>query len=129
MTLDQTWSNKVSISAIDRTSRSTAIRSKSCSPWPPGCGKGRSVHRGPLSAFYWFDSTPAPFPPPIRRLPMRGRFFTDGGNTISGRLGFPQPGMFGQSWPALIQGTYVDGNNKRPSRNGQGWPLRRFRQL
>ena len=78
-------------------------------------------------AFYWFDGTPAPFRHPIRRLPMRGAIFTDGGNTISGRLGFPQPGMFGQA-AALIQGTPWTAITRRPSK-WPGWPLRRFRQL
>jgi len=49
---------------------------------------------------------------PYAALADAGAIFTDGGNTVSGRMAFHSPAVSAK-FAALIQGTYVDGNNKK----------------
>lgn len=113
VTLDQTWSNKVSISAIDRTLSFDRYSQQILQPMARRAAEKVEASIAALyPAFYWFDGTPGTIPATYSALADAGAIFTDGGNTISGRLGFHSPACSAKL-AALIQGTYVDGNNKK----------------
>lgn len=113
VTLDQTWSNKVSISAIDRTLSFDRYSQQILQPMARRAAEKVEASIAALyPAFYWFDGTPGTIPATYSAVADAGAIFTDGGNTISGRLGFHSPACSAKL-AALIQGTYVDGNNKK----------------
>lgn len=113
ITMDQTWSNKVSISALDRT---LSFDRWSDMVLKPMARRGAERIEASIAAlypnFYWFDGTPGTIPATFSAIADAGAIFTDGGNAVNGRLGFHSPACAAKL-AAQIQGTYVDGNNKK----------------
>jgi len=68
--------------------------------------------------FYWFDGTPGTVPSTFASVADAGAIFTDGGNSVNGRLAFHSPAASAKL-AGLIQGTYVDGNNKSALENAK----------
>ena len=113
VTLDQTWSNKVSISAIDRTLSFDRYSQQVLQPMARrGAERIEASIAALYPAFYWFDGTPGTPPATFAALAGAGAIFTDGGNTVNGRCAFHSPSV-SAGFAGLIQGTYVDGNNKK----------------
>ena len=79
--------------------------------------KGRSVHRGPLSRVLLVRRHPGTIPATYSAVCRCGAIFTDGGNTISGRLGFHSPACSAKL-AALIRAPTWTAITKGP-RNGQ----------
>jgi hypothetical protein len=111
--LDQTWSNKISIGALDRTLSFDRYSDMVLKPMARRAAERVEASIAALyPAFYWFDGTPGTVPATYSAVADAGAIFTDGGNTVAGRLGFHSP-TCSAKLAALIQGTYVDGNNKK----------------
>lgn len=112
VTLDQTWSNKVSISALDRTLSFDRYSDMILKPMARRAAeKIESSIAALYPAFYWFDGTPGTVPATFAAVADAGAIFTDGGNAVMGRKAFHSPAASAKL-AALIQGTYVNGNNK-----------------
>jgi P22 coat protein - gene protein 5 len=111
--LDQTWSGKVTLGALDRT---LSFDRYSDMILKPMARRAAERIEGSIAAlypaFYWFDGTPGTLPSTFSALADAGAIFTDGGNSTSGRLAFHSPATAAKL-AATIQGTYVDGNNKK----------------
>ena len=113
VTLDQTWSNKVSVSALDRTLSFDRYSDMILKPMARRAAERIEASIAALyPAFYWFDGTPGTIPASYDAIANAGAIFTDGGNAMSGRLGFHSPAASAKL-ASLIQATYVDGNNKK----------------
>ena len=113
VTLDQTWSNKVSIGALDRTLSFDRYSDQVLQPMARRAAERVEASIAALyPAFYWFDGTPGTPPATYSALADAGAIFTDGGNATGGRKAFHSP-LVSAKLAALIQGTYVDGNNKK----------------
>jgi hypothetical protein len=113
VTLDQTWSNKVTIGALDRTLSFDRYADMVLKPMARRAAEKIEASIAALyPAFYWFDGTPGTIPATYSALADAGAIFTDGGNVMSGRMAFHSPAASAKL-AALIQGTYVDGNNKK----------------
>lgn len=113
VTLDQTWSNKVSIGALDRTLSFDRYSDQVLQPMARRAAERVEASIATLyPAFYWFDGTPGTPPATYSALADAGAIFTDGGNATGGRKAFHSP-LVSAKLAALIQGTYVDGNNKK----------------
>jgi hypothetical protein len=111
--MDQTWSNKVSISALDRTLSFDRYSQQILQPMARRAAEKIEASIAALyPAFYWFDGTPGTPPATFAALAGAGAIFTDGGNTVAGRMAFHSPAV-SAGFAGLIQGTYVDGNNKK----------------
>ena len=112
VTMDQTWSDKVSISALDRTLSFDRYAKMILEPMARRAAERVEASIAALyPKFYWFDGTPGTVPATFASLANAGAIFTDGGNDQTGRLGFHPPAaaalLAGQ-----IQATYVNSNNK-----------------
>jgi hypothetical protein len=111
--LDQTWSNKVSIGALDRTLSFDRYSEMILKPMARRAAERVEASIAALYPnFYLFDGTPGTVPATFAAVADAGAIFTDAGNTVSGRLGFHSP-TCSAKLAALIQGSYVDGNNKK----------------
>lgn len=119
VTLDQTWSNKVSISALDRTLSFDRYSEMVLKPMARRAAERVEASiAGLYKNFYWFDGTPGTVPATYAALADAGAIFTDGGNAATGRVAFHSPGCSAKL-AALIQGTYVNGNNKSALENAK----------
>ena len=113
VTLDQTWSNKVTIGALDRTLSFDRYSEQILQPMARRAAEKIEASIAALyPAFYWFDGTPGTPPATYSAIADAGAIFTDGGNATGGRKAFHSP-LVSAKLSALIQGTYVDGNNKK----------------
>lgn len=113
VTLDQTWSNKVTIGALDRTLSFDRYSDQILQPMARRAAEKIEASIAALyPAFYWFDGTPGTPPATYSAIADAGAIFTDGGNATGGRKAFHSP-LVSAKLSALIQGTYVDGNNKK----------------
>lgn len=113
VTLDQTWSNKVSVSALDRTLSFDRYSDMILKPMARRAAERIEASIAALyPAFYWFSGTPGTVPATYASLASAGAIFTDGGNAMGGRMGFHSPEC-SATLAGLIQATYVDGNNKK----------------
>ena len=115
--LDQTWSNKVSVSALDRTLSFDRYSDMILKPMARRAAERIEASIAALyPQFYWFDGTPGTVPATFDSVAQAGAIFTDAGNAINGRLAFHSP-MASAKLAGLIQGTYVNGNNKSALEN------------
>lgn len=112
VTMDQTWSNKVSIGATERTLSFDRYSDMILKPMARRAAERVEASISALyPEFYWFDGTPGTAPATYAALANAGAIFTDGGNAQTGRLGFHSPAV-SAGFAALIQGTFVNSNNK-----------------
>ncbi len=119
VTLDQTWSNKVSISALDRTLSFDRYSDMILKPMARRAAERVEASIAALYPnFYWFDGTPGTIPSTFSAVADAGAIFTDAGNTVNGRMAFHSPAASAKL-AALIQGTYVNGNNKTALENAK----------
>lgn len=119
VTLDQTWSNKVTVSALDRT---LSFDRWSDMVLKPNARRAAERIESSIAAlypeFYWFDGTPGTVPATFAAVADAGAIFTDGGNAAAGRMAFHSP-TASAKLAGLIQGTYVNGNNKTALENAK----------
>lgn len=119
VTLDQTWSNKVTISALDRSLSFDRYSDMVLKPMARRAAERVEASIAALyPKFYWFDGTPGTVPATYAALADAGAIFTDAGNSATGRLAFHSPACSAK-FAALIQGTYVNGNNKSALENAK----------
>ena len=112
VTLDQTWSNKVTVGALDRTLSFDRYSDMVLKPMARRAAERVEASIAALyPAFYLFDGTPGTPPATYAALANAGAIMTDGGNAVNGRLAFHSP-QVAANLSGLIQGTYVDGKNK-----------------
>lgn len=110
--MDQTWSGKVSLSALDRTLSFDRYSDMVLKPMARRAAERVEASIAALYPnFYWFDGTPGTVPATYAALADAGAIFTDGGNAAGGRLGFHSPATSAKL-AGLIQGTYVNSKNK-----------------
>lgn len=113
VTLDQTWSNKISVSALDRTLSFDRYSDMILKPMARRAAERIEASIAALyPAFYWFSGSPGTIPATYASMAGAGAIFTDAGNAAGGRLAFHSPEA-AASLAGLIQATYVDGNNKK----------------
>jgi len=117
--MDQTWSNKVTLTAQDRT---LSFDRYSDMVLKPMARRAAERVEASISAlypqFYWFDGTPGSVPATFAAVADAGAIFTDGGNAVNGRMAFHSP-TASAKLAGLIQGTYVNGNNKTALENAR----------
>ena len=117
--MDQTWSNKVTLTAQDRT---LSFDRYSDMVLKPMARRAAERVEASISAlypqFYWFDGTPGNVPSTFAAVADAGAIFTDGGNAVNGRMAFHSP-TASAKLAGLIQGTYVNGNNKTALENAR----------
>ena len=119
VTMDQTWSNKVSVSALDRTLSFDRYSEMILKPMARRAAEKVEASIAALyPQFYWFDGTPGTVPATFSAVADAGAIFTDAGNAVNGRLAFHSP-TASAKLAALIQGTYVNGNNKSALENAR----------
>lgn len=117
VTLDQTWSNKVSVGAIDRTLSFDRYSRQIIEPMAKRAAERIESSIAALySQFYWFDGTPGTIPSTFASIANAGAIMTDAGNMVNGRLGFHSPAC-AAALSANIQGTFVNDNNKKALEN------------
>ena len=117
VTMDQTWSNKVQVSALDRTLSFDRYSDMVLKPMARRAAERVEASIAALYPnFYWFDGTPGTVPAAYSAIADAGAIFTDAGNTSAGRIGVHSPAASAKL-AALIQGTYVNGNNKSALEN------------
>lgn len=112
VTMDQTWSNKVSISALDRTLSFDRYSEMVLKPQARRAAERVEASIAALySNFYWFAGTPGTVPSTFASLASAGAIFSDAGNALGGRVAVHSPEA-----TALLAGTIaannVSGNNK-----------------
>jgi len=110
--LDQTWSNKVTVTALERTLSFDRFSDMILKP-----NARRAAERIEASIaslypnFYTFDGTPGTVPATFAAIANAGAVFTDAGNAMGGRIAIHSP-----TATALLAGsiaaTNVQGNNK-----------------
>lgn len=112
VTMDQTWSNKVSISALDRTLSFDRYSDMVLKP-----NARRAAEKIELSIaalypnFYLFDGTPSTVPSTFAALADAGAVFSDAGNSMAGRVAIHSPTTTAKL-AATVSATYVNNNNK-----------------
>jgi hypothetical protein len=112
VTLDQTWSNKVTVGALDRTLSFDRYSDMVLKPMARRAAERVEASIAALYPnFYLFDGTPGTPPATYAALANAGAIMTDAGNAVNGRLAFHSP-QVAANLSGLIQGTYVDGKNK-----------------
>ena len=117
--MDQTWSNKVSVSALDRTLSFDRYSDMVLKPMARRAAERVEASIAALyPQFYWFDGTPGTIPATFAAVADAGAIFTDGGNATQGRMAFHSPAASAKL-AGLIQGTYVNGNNKTALENAK----------
>lgn len=119
VTMDQTWSSKVTLSALDRTLSFDRYSDMVLKPMARRAAEKVEASIAALyPAFYWFDGTPGTVPATFASVADAGAVFTDGGNAVNGRMAFHSP-VASAKLAGLIQGTYVNGNNKTALENAR----------
>lgn len=112
VTLDQTWSNKVTIGALDRT---LSFDRFSKMIIEPNARRARDRVEASIAAlypqFYLFDGTPGTVPSTIAAINNAGALFSDAGNMLSDRVGVHSPASYA-ALSATIAANNVQGNNK-----------------
>ena len=98
VTLDQTWSNKVSISAIDRDALVRPLFAANPQPMARRAAERSKRPSRPSIPRSTGSTAPRHHSRHLFGGCRCGAIFTDGGNTISGRLGFHSPAC-SASWP------------------------------
>ena len=112
VTMDQTWSNKVSVSALDRT---LSFDRYSDMILKPMARRAAERVEGSIAslypAFYWFDGTPGTIPATFASVADAGAIFTDAGNAIGGRIAVHSSAATAKL-AGSIAATNVQGANK-----------------
>lgn len=112
VSMDKTWSNKVTIGATDRT--------LSFDRWAeqvirPNARRAAEKIETSITAlypkFYHFDGTPGTTPSTVLALAEAGAYMTDVGIPVSGRVGFFTP-VAAAKISAAVAATNVNGRNK-----------------
>lgn len=112
VTLDQTWSNKISISALDRTLSFDRLSDMVLKPMARRAAERVESSIAALyPSFYWFDGTPGSIPATFSALADAGAIFSDGGNAMGGRVAIHSPAASAKL-ANTVAATYVNGNNK-----------------
>lgn len=112
VTMDNTWSNKVTIGAIDRTLSFDRFSDMVLKP-----NARRAAERIEASiaalypAFYSFDGTPGTVPANFAAVANAGAIFTDAGNAMGGRVAVHSPTATALL-AGSIQSNNVQGTNK-----------------
>ena len=112
VTMDNTWSNKVTVGAIDRTLSFDRFSDMILKP-----NARRAAERIESSiaalypAFYTFDGTPGTVPATFASVANAGAVFTDAGNAMGGRVAIHSPTATA-ALAASIQANNVQGPNK-----------------
>lgn len=112
VTMDQTWSNKVSLSALDRTLSFDRYSQQILKPNARRAAEKVEASIAALyPAFYWFDGTPGSVPSTFLSLANAGAVLSDGGNAMGGRVGIHSPAA-SAALANTVAATYVAQNNK-----------------
>lgn len=110
--MDKTWSNKVTLSALDRTLSFDRYSQMVLQPMARRAAeKVESSIAALYPQFYWFDGTPGTVPASFAALADAGAIFSDGGNAMGGRLAFHTPAASAKL-AGTVAATYVNQNNK-----------------
>ena len=112
VTMDQTWSNKVSVTALDRT---LSFDRYSDMILKPNARRAAERIEASIAAlyynFYLFDGTPGTVPATFSALADAGALFSDAGNAMGGRVAIHSPTATAKL-AATIAANNVQGNNK-----------------
>jgi hypothetical protein len=112
VTLDRTWSNKVSVSALDRTLSFDRYSQMVLQPMARRAAERVEQSIADLYPnFYWFDGTPGTVPATFQAVADAGAIFTDAGNAMGGRIAVHSPAATAKL-AGSIAATNVQGNNK-----------------
>jgi len=112
VTMDKTWSNKVSIGATDRTMSFDRWSEMVVRPMARRAAEKIETSITALyPKFYHFDGTPGTPPATVLALANAGAYMTDVGMPVGGRLAFHSP-IVGAGISAAIAGSNVQGRNK-----------------
>ena len=112
VTMDQTWSNKVTIGAKDRTLSFDRYSDMVLKPMARRAAeKIEASIAAEYPKFYWFDGTPGTVPATFSALADAGAIMTDGGIAQTGRVAFHSP-TASAKLAATVASTYVSGDNK-----------------
>lgn len=110
--MDQTWSNKVSLSALDRTLSFDRYSQMVLQPMARRAAERVEASIAALYPnFYWFDGTPGTVPATFASLSDAGAIFSDGGNAMGGRVAIHSPSASAKL-AGTVAATYVNQNNK-----------------
>jgi hypothetical protein len=112
VTMDQTWTGRTTISAMDRTMSFDRYSQQVLVPMARRAAEKIEMSIAALyPAFYWFDGTPGTIPASFQPVADAGAIFTDGGNALSGRVAVHSPAATAKL-AGSIASTNVQGNNK-----------------
>lgn len=112
VTMDQTWSNKISVTAIDRTLSFDRYSDMVLKPMARRAAERIEASIAALYPnFYWFAGTPGTVPATFAALADAGAIFSDGGNAMGGRIAAHSPAATAKL-AATVAALYVNGNNK-----------------
>lgn len=110
--MDQTWSHKVSLSALDRTLSFDRYSQMVLQPTARRAAERVEASIAALYPnFYWFDGTPGTVPATFASLSDAGAVFSDGGNAMGGRIAIHSPAASAKL-AGTVAATYVNQNNK-----------------
>jgi hypothetical protein len=112
VTMDKTWSNKVTLSATDRTLSFDRYSDMILKPMARRAAERVEASIAALyTNFYWFDGTPGSIPSTFAALADAGAIFSDGGNAMGGRVAIHSPAASAKL-AGTVAATYVNQNNK-----------------
>lgn len=110
--MDKTWSNKVSIGAVDRTLDFDRWSNQVVLPMARRAAEKIENSLASLySRFYHFDGTAGTSPSTVLELAEAGAYMTDVGIPVGGRIGFHSP-VVGAKLSNAIATSNVQGRNK-----------------
>lgn len=110
--MDRTWSDKVTIGALDRTLSFDRYSQQVILPMARRAAEKIETSIAALyPAFYHFTGTPGTVPSTVLELAEAGAFMTDVGIPTMGRVGFHSPVMAARMSSAIAAGN-VSGANK-----------------
>lgn len=112
VTMDQTWSGKVTIGALDRTMSFDRYSQQILQPMARRAAERIELAIASLyPSYYWFDGTPGTVPATFSALADAGAIFSDAGNAMGGRVAIHSPAATAKL-AAAIAANNVQGNNK-----------------
>ena len=112
VSMDQTWSNKVTIGAVDRTLSFDRWAQQVVQPMARRAAERIENSLASLyTEFYHFDGTPGTPPATIGALANSGAYMTDVGIPVGGRIAFHSPTV-GATISTAIAGSNIQGRNR-----------------
>lgn len=112
VTLDRTWSNKVTITALDRTLEFDRYSQMVLEPMARRAAERVEKSIADLyTNFYLFDGTPGTVPATFQALADAGTILTDAGNTMTGRVAVHSPAATAKLAGSIVA-TNVQSANK-----------------